>query len=62
MEKYLGFAWLVMTITAWISFGRASWEWAQYFERGMLELTIFWFVISLALFGLGMRFRNLDRK
>jgi hypothetical protein len=55
MEKYLRFAWLIATITAWLS----SWNWAEDVDNpGMQALTILWFVISLVLFLVGMRFRK----
>jgi hypothetical protein len=58
MDKYLRFVWVIATVTSWISFGFASWEWADGFERGMLTLMILWFVISLILFAVGLRFRK----
>ena len=58
MDKYLKFVWLIATVTSWLSFGFASWEWANDFDRGMLMLTILWFVMSLILFAVGLRFRK----
>jgi len=59
MEKYLGLAWLIATVISWLSFGVASWFWAEDFDNtGMLVLTILWFVISLSLFVIGLRFRK----
>jgi hypothetical protein len=59
MEKYLGVAWLIATIISWISFGAASWFWADNIDdMGMLVLTILWLVISLVLFLVGLRFRK----
>ena len=55
MEKFLGFAWLVATITSWISFGVASWFLADRFEIGTLILTILWFLMSVILFFIGLR-------
>ena len=59
MGKYLGIAWLVATIISWVSFGVASWFWADDFGNiGMLVLTLLWFVISLSLFLIGLRLRK----
>ena len=59
MEKYLGIAWLVATIISWLSFGVASWFWADDFgNTGMLVLTLLWFVINLSLFLIGLRLRK----
>ena len=59
MEKYLGLAWFIATVVSWISFGIASWFWADDLSNvGMLVLTILWFVISLALFMIGLRLRR----
>jgi hypothetical protein len=58
MEKYLSVAWLVATITSWLSFGFASWEWADSYDTGMLTLTILWFVMSVILFLVGLRYRK----
>ncbi|HJR81080.1 MAG TPA: hypothetical protein VJ821_13475 [Anaerolineales bacterium] len=58
MDKYLKFVWLIATVTSWISFGFASWEWADNFDSGMLMLMILWFVMSLILFMVGLRFRK----
>ena len=58
MEKYLRVAWLVATLTSWISFGFASWEWADDFDSGMLVLTLLWFTLSLVLFLVGPRFHK----
>ena len=59
MEKYLRFAWLIATITAWLSFGAASWNWAENLDNpGMRTLTILWLVISLVMFLVGMHFRK----
>jgi hypothetical protein len=58
MEKHLSIAWLFATIVSWISFSVASWFLADDFEIGTLVLTILWFVMSLVLFGIGMRLRK----
>ncbi len=59
MEKYLGPAWLIVTVISWLSFGVASWFWVDEIGNSrMLVLTILWFVISLALFGIGLKFRK----
>ena len=58
MEKYLSIAWLVATITSWLSFGFASWELADRYDPGMLALTILWFVLSVILFVVGLRYRK----
>ena len=58
MEKYIGFAWLVLTITSWISFGFASWNLADDFNAGTLVLTILWFLMSVILFWIGLRLRK----
>jgi len=59
MEKYLGIAWLIATVISWLSFGVASWFWADDVANiGMLILTVLWFVISLTLFLVGLRFRT----
>jgi hypothetical protein len=58
MDKYFRFVWVIATITAWFSFGFASWQWANQLERGMLMLMILWFVLSLILFAVGLRFRK----
>jgi hypothetical protein len=58
MEKYLGFAWLVLTITSWISFGVASWTLADDFNSGTLVLTVLWFLMSVILFAIGLRLRK----
>ena len=58
MDKYLKMAWFIATVTSWISFGVASWEWANHFDRGMLILMILWFAISIILFMIGLRFRK----
>ena len=58
MDKFLGFAWLVATITSWISFGFASWELVERFETGTLILTILWFLMSVILFWIGLRLRK----
>ena len=55
MNKFLGFAWLIATVTSWISFGVASWEWADNPDSAMLTLTILWFAMSLVLFLIGLR-------
>jgi hypothetical protein len=59
MEKYLGVVWLFATVISWISFGVASRFWADDVNNiGMLVFTILWFVISLVLFVIGLRFRK----
>ena len=58
VEKYLGFAWLVATITSWISFGVASWTLADDFNDGTLILTILWFLMSVILFWVGLKLRK----
>lgn len=58
MDTYLKIAWFIATSTSWISFCIASWEWADSPDRGMLMLTILWFVMSLILFVVGMLFRR----
>ena len=58
MDRYFKFAWFIATITSWISFGFASWKWADRLDRGMLTLMIMWFVMSLVLFAVGLRFRK----
>ena len=58
MNTYLKFAWFIATVTSWLSFGFASWQWAGSFDPGMLMLMILWFVLSLVLFVIGFRFRN----
>ena len=55
MNKFLGFAWLIATTTSWISFGVASWEWADNPTNAMMTLTILWFAMSLVLFLIGLR-------
>jgi hypothetical protein len=60
MEKYLSIAWLVATITSWVSFGFASWELADGYEPGLLALTILWFVLSAVLFLFGLLYRKLS--
>ena len=58
MNTLLRIAWFIATITSWLSFGFASWEWANSFDRGMLMLMVLWFVMSLILFAVGLRFRK----
>ncbi|MDQ2692914.1 MAG: hypothetical protein M3Y68_12830 [Chloroflexota bacterium] len=58
MNRYLQIVWLIATVTSWLSFGFASWRWADGFNRGMLVLTILWFIISLVLFMIGFWFRK----
>ena len=58
MDKYLSIAWLVATITSWFSFGFAFWEWADSYDPAMLALTILWFVMSVILFLVGLRYRK----
>ena len=58
MNKYLQIVWLIATLTSWLSFGFASWQWADDFNRGMLALTVLWFVTSLVLFIIGLWFRK----
>ena len=60
MEKYFSIAWLVATITSWLSFGFASWELADGYDPGMLALTLLWFVMSLILFLIGLRYRKIS--
>ena len=58
MDKFLGFAWLVATVTSWISFGVASWELADRLETGTLILTVLWFLMSVILFWIGLQLRK----
>ena len=58
MDKFLSFAWLVATITSWISFGFASWELADSFETSTLLLTVLWFLMSVILFWVGLQLRK----
>jgi hypothetical protein len=58
MDNYYKFAWFIVTITSWFSFGFASWEWAASFDRGMFMLMILWFVMSLILLAVGLRLRK----
>jgi hypothetical protein len=63
MDKFLSFVWFIATTTSWISFGVASWEWADsynggIYDSGMLVLMILWFVMSLVLFLVGLRLRR----
>jgi hypothetical protein len=58
MDKFLAFAWLVATITSWISFAVASWFLADRFEIGTLVITILWFLMSVVLFLIGLRLRR----
>lgn len=58
MDNYLKFVWAIAAITSWLSFGFASWEWAHHFDRGRLMLMVLWFVMSLILFAVGLRFRK----
>ena len=63
MDNLLRIAWFIATVTSWISFGVASWEWAdsyqgRIYDSGMLVLMILWFVMSLILFAIGLRFRK----
>jgi hypothetical protein len=59
MEKLLGIAWLFATLISWISFSVASWFWADDISNsGMFVLTILWFVMSLFLFLVGLRYRK----
>lgn len=58
MEKYISVAWLIATVTAWISFSVASWFLADDFETGTLILTILWFLMSIFLFLIGLRLRK----
>ncbi|HSL27948.1 MAG TPA: hypothetical protein VK900_02010 [Anaerolineales bacterium] len=58
MNKYLQIVWLIATVTSWLSFGFASWQWADGFNRGMFVLTLLWFIISLVLFMIGFWFRK----
>lgn len=58
MNTLLRIAWFIATVTSWISFGVASWEWADSFDLGMLVLTLLWFVMSLILFAVGLRFHK----
>lgn len=58
MEKYINIAWLIATVTSWISFSVASWFLADDFEPGTLILTILWFLMSIFLFLIGLRLRK----
>ena len=58
MDKYINVAWLIATVTSWISFGFASWQLAEDLELSMLILTILWFVMSIFLFLIGLRLRK----
>ena len=58
MEKYINIAWLIATVTSWISFGFASWQLAEDLEISMLILTILWFLMSIFLFLIGLRLRK----
>jgi len=63
MDKLIGFFWFIATVTSWISFGFASWEWAEsyhvgIYDSGMLVLMVLWFVMSLVLFLVGLRLRT----
>lgn len=63
MEKLIHFFWFIATVTSWISFGVASWEWADSYsggihDNGMLVLMILWFVMSIVLFLVGLRLRK----
>ena len=60
MEKYFSVAWLIAAITSWLSFGFASWELADGYDPGLLALTILWFVMSLILFLIGLRYRKIS--
>ena len=63
MDKLIGFFWFIATVTSWISFGFASWKWAEsyqggIYDSGMFVLMVLWFVISLVLFLVGLRLRK----
>ena len=63
MDRFLSFVWFIATTTSWISFGFASWEWAEsysggIYDTGMLVLMILWFAMSLILFLIGLRLRK----
>ncbi|MBL8063153.1 MAG: hypothetical protein JNK32_09060 [Anaerolineales bacterium] len=58
MNKYIGFAWLFITLISWLNFAVASWFWADDFEPGLLVLAILWFVMSLVLFLVGWHLRD----
>ena len=63
VEKLISFFWFIATVTSWVSFGVSSWEWADSYngasyDTGMLVLMIFWFVMSLVLFVVGLRLRK----
>jgi len=63
MDKLIGFFWFIAMVTSWVSFGFASWEWADsyksgIYDSGMLVLMILWFVMSLILFLIGLRLRK----
>ena len=63
MDKLIRFFWFIATVTSWISFGVASWAWADSYgsvshNNGMLILMILWFVMSLVLFLVGLRLRK----
>ena len=62
MDKLIGFFWFIATVTSWISFGFASWEWAEsyhvgIYDSGMLFLMVLLCVMSLVLFLVGLRLR-----
>ena len=63
MDKLISFFWFIATVTSWVSFGFASWQWAEsydgtVFNNAMLVLMILWFVMSLVLFLIGLRLRK----
>ena len=63
MDKLISFFWFIATVTSWVSFGFASWEWADSYgvgkqDGGMFLLMILWFVMSLVLFLVGLRLRK----
>ena len=63
MDKLISFFWFIATVTSWVSFGFASWQWAEsydgtVFNNAMLVLMILWFVLSHVLFLIGLRLRK----
>jgi hypothetical protein len=55
MDKYINIAWLFAVATSWISFGVASWEWADHGGSRALLFALFWLVMSVAIFYAGFR-------
>jgi hypothetical protein len=63
VDKLVSFFWFIAAVRSWVSFGVASWEWADsyhdgIYDTGMLFLMLFWFVMSLVLFLVGLRLRK----